>query len=93
MHNLLFKLISLLCQVLLGTKYYYELTRAVVSTMGRQFCFNSFISCISCMLYSGNKVEDLHTYITALHNLNEMKDSAEIIIGKLGEFIRCPTLF
>ncbi|KAF6038409.1 hypothetical protein EB796_003312 [Bugula neritina] len=33
----------------------------------------------------GNRVEDLPVYIKALHELNEIKDSAEIVIGKLAE--------
>ncbi|XP_067940934.1 DNA repair protein SWI5 homolog [Watersipora subatra] len=40
---------------------------------------------------NGISTDDLPKYITALHKLNEMKDSTEIILGKLAE-VRCVTV-
>ena len=50
-----------------------------------QACYNLTIVTYCSHYYRGNKVEDLDKYITALHDLNEVKDSAQLIMGKLGE--------
>ena len=45
-----------------------------------------FLFCIFLLFYRGIKEEELIDHIDKLHTYNEIKDIAQMLLGKIGEY-------